>query len=163
MAINLPPTAFNKFNEAIKLFEKTATLVYPEKKEQCANCVTNTFGGRSSNFYKTGGPLPFDRGSICPLCNGSGFKLLDAKESVQLRIYHRKRDWIDVGIQVDVPNNVIQTVGYMSDYAKLTKAKELLVDIGGHNQVRYKRLAEPFVQGFKQNPVQYVVIFWETV
>ena len=29
--------------------------------------------------------------------------------------------------------------------------------------MRYKRMGEPFIQGFKQNPVQYVVIFWERV
>ena len=51
----------------------------------------------------------------------------------------------------------------MDDYAKLTKAKELLVDVGPHNQGRYKRISEPYNQGFKQNPTQYVVIFWERV
>ena len=163
MAINLPPSVFAKFNEAIRLFERTATLTYAEKRDRCGNCIPNTIGGRSANVYRNGGPLPFSRGSLCPLCNGRGFKFIETKESVQLRIYHRKRDWVDTGIQVDVPNNVIQTVGKMSDYEKLTKAKELLVDIGTYNKMRYKRMGEPFIQGFKQNPVQYVVIFWERV
>ena len=51
----------------------------------------------------------------------------------------------------------------MDDYEKLTKAKELLVDVGDANQGRYKRISEPYNQGFKQNPTQYVVIFWERV
>jgi len=63
----------------------------------------------------------------------------------------------------DIPNNVIQTVGYMSDYEKLTQAKELLVDVGKYNKGRYKRISEPYNQGFKQNPTQYIVIFWERV
>ena len=62
-----------------------------------------------------------------------------------------------------IPNNVIQTVGYMSDYEKLTQAKELLVDVGKYNKGRYKRISEPYNQGFKQNPTQYIVIFWERV
>ena len=163
MAINLPSTAFTKFNEAIKLFEKPAILVYPEKKDKCSNCITNTIGGRSSNFYRTGGPIAFDRGEICPLCNGKGFKLTENEEAINLRIYTRKRDWIDTGFEVDVPNNFIQTVANMESYTKLTKAKELVIDIGTHKRTRYKRTGEPFVQGFKQNPVQYVVIFWERV
>ena len=94
---------------------------------------------------------------------GVGIVNPEAEEAINLRIYTRKRDWIDTGFEVDVPNNVIQTVSNMENYSKLTKAKELLVEIGTHKRTRYKRTGEPFVQGFKQNPVQYVVIFWERV
>ena len=69
----------------------------------------------------------------------------------------------NIGLEVDIPNNSIQTVGYMSDYPKLMKAKELLVDIGSYNKMRYKRSGEPIPQGFKQNPTQYIVVFWERV
>ena len=123
----------------------------------------NTMGGRSVNYYRSGGPIPFNRGTPCPLCGGKGFKSIEATDSVELRIYYRRRDFIDVGFQADVPNNVVQTVGYMSDYVKLTRAKELLVDTGTYNKGRYKRISEPYVQGFKQNPTQYIVIFWERV
>jgi hypothetical protein len=163
MAINLPSSVFSKLNEAILLFNKTATLVYPEKRTACENCVTNTFGGRSVNFYKTGGPIPFNRGTPCPLCGGEGLKLTEVEESIELRIYYQKKDFINVDFTVDVPDNVIQTIGYMSDYKKLTSAKELLVDVGKYNQGRYKRISEPYNQGFKQNPTQYIVIFWERV
>lgn len=163
MALNLPASAFTKLNEAILLFNRTCTVVYPDKREKCENCIVNTIGGRSSNFYRTDGPIPFNRGTNCPLCGGEGFKYIESTESVELRIYYDKKNFIDVGSDADVPNNVIQTVGYMDDYEKLTKAKELLVDIGKYNQGRYKRITEPYNQGFKQNPTQYVVIFWERV
>ena len=123
----------------------------------------NTMGGRSVNYYRSGGPIPFNTGTPCPLCGGKGFKSIEATDSVEVRIYYRRRDFIDVGFQADVPNNVVQTVGYMSDYVKLTRAKELLVDTGTYNKGRYKRISEPYVQGFKQNPTQYIVIFWERV
>ncbi len=163
MALNLPASAFTKLNEAILLFNRTCTVVYPEKREKCENCITNTLGGRSTNFFRSGGPLPFNRGTNCPLCGGEGFKNIETTESVELRIYYNKREFIDVDINADVPNNVIQTVGYMDDYEKLTKAKELLIDVGKYNQGRYKRISEPYNQGFKQNPTQYIVIFWERV
>ena len=163
MALNLPSSAFNKLNEAILLFNRTCNLVYPERRQKCENCATNTFGGRSVNFYRAGGPIPFNRGALCPLCGGDGFKNVETTESVELRIYYRRKDFIDVGFNADVPSNVIQTVGYMDDYEKLTKAKELLVDVGDANKGRYKRISEPYNQGFKQNPTQYVVIFWERI
>ena len=163
MALNLPASAFTKLNEAILLFNRTCTIVYPEKRTTCPNCITNTFGGRGVNTYKAGGPIPFNRGTECPNCGGEGFKNEETTDSVELRIYYRRRDFIDVGFNADIPNNVIQAVGLMSDYEKLTQAKELLVDVGKYNKGRYKRISEPYNQGFKQNPTQYVVIFWERV
>ena len=97
------------------------------------------------------------------MCGGKGYKAVEETKSVELRVYHNRRDFINVGFNVDIPNNVIQTVGLMSDYDDLTKAKELLIDVGAYNQGRYKRISEPFVQGFKQNPTQYIVLYWERV
>ena len=163
MALNIPASAFEKLNEAVLLFNRTCTLVYPERKDRCGNCITNTIGGRSVNTYRTGGPISFNRGSLCPLCGGKGYKAVEETKNVELRVYRNRRDFINVGFNVDIPNNVIQTVGLMSDYDDLTKAKELLIDVGAYNQGRYKRISEPFVQGFKQNPTQYIVLFWERV
>ena len=91
MALNLPASAFTKLNEAILLFNRTCTVVYPEKRTDCPNCIVNTFGGRAVNTYKAGGPVPFNRGVECPYCGGEGFKNEETTESVELRIYYRKR------------------------------------------------------------------------
>ena len=163
MAINLPSSVFEKLNEAILLFNRTCTLVYPDKEAACANCYTNTLGGRSVNFYRAGGPIAFNRGVLCPLCGGEGVKITENTEDIELRVYYNRRDWLDVGWQVDIPQGIIQTVGYMSEYPKIVKAKELLVPVGKYDAGRYKRLSKPFSQGFKQNPTQYIVIFWERV
>tara|TARA_Y100001963_G_scaffold159941_1_gene266348 strand:+ start:234 stop:725 length:492 start_codon:yes stop_codon:yes gene_type:complete len=163
MALELPSSVFTKLNEAILLFNRTCTLVYPPKKEKCPNCYQNNIGGRSVNLYRSGGPMPFARGSKCSYCNGDGFRNSEVTESVELRVYYESRNFVDVGFNVDVPDNVIQTIGYMDDYDKLTKANELLVDIGTHNKARYKRISEPYNQGFKQNPTQYIVLFWQRV
>jgi hypothetical protein len=44
MAINIPASVFKTYNEAVLLFTRTATLVYPEKREQCPNCYMDTMG-----------------------------------------------------------------------------------------------------------------------
>jgi len=163
MALKIPADVFKLLNEAILLFNKTVTLVYPEKKDKCPNCLQNTIGGRSVNFYKDGGPIPFQRGSLCPYCGGEGFKYTESTEAVEMRVYYSRKEFVDVGFQGDIPDQAIQTVCYMDDYEKITKAKEILVDVGKYNKTRFKRINEPFVQGFKQNPTQYMVIFWERV
>jgi len=163
MAINIPASAFTKFNEAMLLFNRTVTLVYPEKRERCPNCITNTIGGRSINTYRSGGAFPFSRGVLCPLCGGKGVKLIESTEQVEMRIYYNRKDWINVGFEVDIPSGSLQTIIYMSDYVKAVKAKELIVDVGKYNKLRFKRRGEPFTQGLKQNPTQYAVIFWERI
>ena len=140
MAINIPSTVFDKFNEAILLFNRTVTLVYPEKRERCPNCMTNTIGGRSINTYRSGGAFPFSRGVLCPLCGGKGVKLIESTEEVQMRVYHNRKDWVKIGFEVDIPSSSIQTL-----------------------KLRYKRMGEPFTQSLKQNPTQYAIVFWERV
>lgn len=163
MAINIPSSAFEKFNEAILLFNRTVTLVYPEKRDRCPNCIVNTIGGRSINTYRSGGAFPFSRGVLCPLCGGKGLKLTENTEELQMRVYHNARDWVKIGFEADIPSGSIQTIIYMSDYVKVVKAKELLVDVGKYNKMRFKRLGEPFTQSLQQNPTQYAVVFWERV
>ena len=84
MPIVIPTGVFNVYNEAVTLFERVATLVYPEKKEQCPNCYLDTLGTRtrSVSVYKAGGPYPFGRGMPCPYCDGRGYKAIEVEEDV---------------------------------------------------------------------------------
>ena len=121
MVLKISSSVFKQLNEGILLFNRTATVVYPSQKEKCPNCYQNTMGGRSVNFYKPDGPVPFSRGVLCPVCGGEGFRSIEGKDSVELRIYYNKREFVNVGFDVDVPNNVIQTIGYMDDYDLIIK------------------------------------------
>ena len=89
MPITIPSGVFDVYNEAVLLFTRTATLVYPEKREQCPNCYMNTMGTRnkSVSVYRPGGPYPFDRGMPCPYCNGKGHKAVEVSDDITLRIY----------------------------------------------------------------------------
>ena len=89
MAINIPSSVFTTYNEAVLLFTRTATLVYPEKKEDCPNCIMSNLGtrNRSISIYQPGGPYPFERGMPCPYCGGKGYKAVEVTNDVTLRIY----------------------------------------------------------------------------
>jgi hypothetical protein len=164
MAITIPSGVFTKYNELgdamISNFGVRCNLIYPEKRIECTNCTLIGFGGRSTSIYKAGGPLAFTTGMVCPLCEGGGFKTTENTEKIRLRVYWNRKDWVDVGFQVDVPDNVIQTVGYMTDLPKIEKAKALSVHetIAGYGTMKFTREGESYPHGFKQD--RYVVTFW---
>ena len=165
MAINIPSSVFDTYNEAVLLFTRTATLVYPEKREQCPNCYMNTMGTRnkSVSVYKTGGPYPFERGMPCPYCNGKGYKASAASDEITLRIYWNKKSWVDIGIPIDVPDGSIQTISYMTDLPKIEQCKYLIPNYDGiekYDKAKYIRNGGSYPQGFKQNNTKYIVTFW---
>ena len=164
MAINIPASAFKKFNEAVQLFMQNCTLTYPAKREDCPNCIQSGFGGRSVNVYQPGGPAPFENGAVCPYCHGDGYKYSEVTEDIELRVYWEKKSWINLNTDITVPDGSIQTIGYMSDYDKMIKANNLTVyfkDSEGNKT--FTRWGEGYPQGFKQNPTQYIAMFWKRV
>jgi len=165
MAISIPSSVFDTYNEAVLLFTRTGTLVYPEKREACPNCYMDTMGtrNRSVSSYKAGGPYPFERGMPCPYCNGKGYKAIETTEDITLRIYWNKKYWVDIGIPLDIPDGSIQTIGYMTDLPKINKSKYLIPKYDGieaYDDMKYERMGMSYPQGFKQNTTKYIVTFW---
>ena len=165
MAINIPSSVFTTYNEAVLLFTRTATLVYPEKREQCPNCYMNTMGTRnkSVSFYKTGGPYPFERGMPCPYCDGKGYKAIETNEDITLRIYWDIRAGVKIGAAIDIPDGSIQTIAYMTDLPKIEQCKYMIPNYDGiekYDKGKYEKSGTSFPQGFKQNETKYVVTFW---
>jgi hypothetical protein len=143
-------------------------LVYPEKKEDCPNCRSDTLGTktRSVSVYVANGPYPFERGMPCPYCNGQGFKAVESTDEIVLRIYWDKRFWVNVGFPLDVPDGSIQTIAYMVDLPKIEKCKYLIPNYDGiekYDKSKYQRTGPSFPQGFKQNNTKYVVTFWKRI
>ena len=64
MALNLPESAFTKLNEAILLFNRTCNMVYPERRQTCENCVTNTFGEGLQIFTRLVAQYPLAEAQI---------------------------------------------------------------------------------------------------
>jgi hypothetical protein len=164
MAINIPESIYTKFNEVVDTmiteFGVVCTLVYPEKQVACSNCITDTIGRKSGNRYRTGGPIPFARGMICPLCHGSGFKSTENTDEIVMRVYWKKQNWIKTGIQVDAPNDVVQTITYLKHLPKINKAKEVLINknIQGHETLRYIKMGESVTNGLQHN--RYIITHW---
>ena len=163
MAISLPDNIFDIFNETVdNIWSRNITLVYPEIREECPNCTFN--GSRSNGIYKTGGPYPFEDGFLCPYCEGAGYKMIETTEQIQARVYYSQKEWVKVGPQVQLPNAVAQIVAKMTDLSKLQKAKYCIPhyypEIDNYNNQKLQRTSDFYPQGFLQNPVRYVITFW---
>jgi len=166
MAISIPSSVFEVYNEALLLFTRPATLVYPAKREDCPNCTYSSFGTRTKSIsvYTDGGPIPFERGMPCPYCNGRGYKEIEATTDIECRIYWERKYFIDVGISIDRPDMMIQTISKTSDFDKINKANYLIPHYGDMDKYvnqKFQKHGQSYPQGFKQNKVKYFVTFWK--
>jgi hypothetical protein len=132
MAISIPSTVFTKYKEF-------ADAMIADFGVNCKLQDRNDAAG-------------FARGS-------KKFKTVENTEDIKLRVYWNRKDWVKVG-EIDIPDGAIQTIGYLSDFTSINKAKALIVnsDIDGYREYRFIKAAEPFPWGFKQD--RYMVCFW---
>lgn len=143
---------------------KNCTIVYPGKWESCTNCNYDAIGKKSANRWRSGGPMPFPNGSICPLCNGVGGRRFEEQtETVRLLVVFEPHKFFYPieNLEVTVPFSVCQTKGYVSDLVKLQKADRIVIEtpLSPFVKLTYRRDGEPLdihniVQG------RYCVITW---
>lgn len=152
-------------DDIITEFGKMHRIVYPPRWVSCNNCHADPIGKKSTNKWKTGGPLPFDRGAICPMCNGNGgHHVEEVTEEIQLKVeWSPAKFWHPVpGVPIRAPYSVCQTKGYMSDFHKLVQADHLVLQLPVEPIVRAKFYlsGSPISPG---NIIQdrYLVATWE--
>lgn len=162
MTISIPDGLWAKYYEAADFFldddhiGRRCKVVYPPKRIECVNCTTGMVGSSVANFYKHGGPAPFQFGS-CPVCGGSGFSEQESTDTLRLRIYWTKKDMARIAPYVDagtlkVADGVVLVIGYMSDLTKLKQAAEvILIDEQTHEDFRFQLYSEPYPHGFGKN------------
>lgn len=155
------------FNDAISSLLYDDALTIPctlyygvTKYEDCANCVFDPIGNKSSNRFQDGGPVPFPFGSICPMCNGGGKKGLETSENINLMVIWDYKKFMDVGT-VNNPAGTIQVMTFASNTPALKRAKELIVatDIAAYGRHRYQRISEPQPCGWGNSP--FISCLWE--
>lgn len=156
MTIDIPNSLFDKYNEACDtflenpFFSKQVTLIYPSKKEECSNCNTSMIGDSSTNTYRHGGPMPFGFGS-CPLCGGNGLRETEITDTIRLRLYFNRKDWIKVVSGINIPDAAAMIIGYMTDLPKLRKCSEIVVSIDNNQaEFRLNLIGVPIPHGFGQ-------------
>lgn len=129
-------------------FGQTCKIIYPDKLTVCPNCIQDTFTGKSANKYKSGGPQSFTVG-VCPWCNGDGYLKTEKSDTIKLRIYHARKDWVRIPISIEIPDGTVQVFGFMTDLPKIQMSNKILlhVDAEGYTRQFYRLLGEPYPHG----------------
>lgn len=122
-------------DDIFTVFGKPCRVQYPPNSEACGNCEFDPIGQKSSNYYLHGGPVPFPNQSICPCCDGAGFRAVQSVETITALIaWQPKSFWVPApGIKVE--SGAIQIKCYLTDWPKLKRAESIVIQTG----------AEPFV------------------
>jgi len=156
MTISIPSTLIDKYNEACDFFlndniiGRDCTIVYPPKRTSCNNCIVRPVGSTTTNVYRNGGPAPFNFGG-CPLCGGTGYKEIEYTDSIRLRIYWNRADWVKIG-NVHVDNADVMVIGFMSDVTKLIRSIEIkLASSQAEAVYRATLVGQPVPHGFYRN------------
>lgn len=157
MAINIPQSVFDKYNEGIdytiERFGVMCQLVSIDKIEEIIKNPNNNIPDKNSiNAHRLRGG-EYDRGT-------KTIREIETVTSIKLKVYWDSKSWINVTGNIKVPDNSIQTIGYMTDLPKVLKAKSLIVHEGitEYKEMRFQRTGEHIPMGFGQN--RYFACFW---
>ena len=135
------------------------------KTVACGNCIYNPIGNKSSNRYKSGGPVPFPNGQTCPMCNGSGRIGNIETEDVDLIVIMDYKKWLDFGNAnantSQTPAGNAQTISGVETYAQIKRARTALLstNLSNYEKHKFQRAGEPNICGIGDK--QYVITMWE--
>jgi hypothetical protein len=162
MTISIPAGLFDKYREEVDLmmtndhFSRLCTLYFPPIRESCTTCNVALQGGNSTNVFQHGGPAPIGN-TGCVYCGGNGYRETETTDTIRLRIFHSKKNWIKVA-DIVVPDAEVQVMGYSSDLPKFLRADSIqLVSEQKEFEQYYSLVGEPFFHGFGKN--RYFVAF----
>jgi hypothetical protein len=136
------------------LLEDTAltvecTLHYLETKfTVCTNCYPNNIGGKSSNIYRPGGPIPFSHG-LCPYCNGLYKISATASDTLYLMTIWDSKRWL-LDTFAKTAKIDVQTMSKITTYGQLHRASKVTLDASIKNLgiTDFVKVGDPKVIGY---------------
>lgn len=160
MAFTIPNEVFTIYREVVDELltnintSNSCTVYYPPLKTECSNCTTGFFGGISKNVYRHGGPAPFE--GMCPLCGGNSYLETENTDTLRLRIYWSKKDWLKIGAG-DIPQADVMVIGWMADLPKIERMNEIQLVSDQNVSGRYRLSSKPRPWGFGKD--KYFISF----
>jgi hypothetical protein len=129
-------------------------------RQICSNCIYDPGLKKSANKYKTGGPIPFVLGQICPYCYGVGWSGEEKSEIVYLAIIADHKKWINPPPNVILGDNMIQAISKRCYYDKLKQCKDMTVLYSkeGANP-KYNLFNDPTPAGLGDS--NYIISIWK--
>lgn len=157
MAITIPTTIINDFNAGIDSLlnspiAKQCTVYYTPHREKCNNCVSfNLAGGGSlTSKYLSGGPNPFPDSSLCPLCGGNGYRMIQASDNITCLLFFTPKDFQVFGT-INIPDGAAMIEGYSTDLPKLLKMDYIVLNSAEVMNFKYRLHGKYIPKGFGMN------------
>jgi hypothetical protein len=156
--------ASNAIDDIIDQLGKDCQLIYPSIQADCPNCVFDPTTNRSSGIFKTGGPRPFQRGTICPVCRGNGKLDNQATETIRMLCQWNPKQFMLAAGNIQIPNSIVETKGYLTDLPKILASRKMILQVPIEPYMRYtfELWGEPIDRG---NIIQnrYFYALWKRV
>lgn len=147
-------------DEILRGLSVTCRLIYGDTIfTDCPNCIIDVASSKSANKYKSGGPISFTEGMICPYCDGAGMIGTESTEDVSLAVVWNYKN--NMNLPVNFPNGSILTISPASLTSKLKQCKEIVLDTSLENIERHLfiRDGEPQPAGLGSH--DYVFVNWK--
>lgn len=127
------------------------------KKSICPNCIFDAQTNKSTNEYKTGGPIAFPSNRICPYCHGTGFYGEEIKEeNIYLAVIWESKKWININTTINDPNDYIQTICNKNLLNKLKSANYIII-----KDQKFQLEGRPTYNGLGDN--NYLITLWKKI
>jgi hypothetical protein len=152
-------------DDLISELGKECLLVYPPRWVACAACVAQPQGNRPSSRWKTGGPLPINAASPCPLCNGQGRRAEEESETLTMSCQWDPREFPrlfpELALKLRAPYSTLRTKCYLEQAPKLMRCDHLRlqVPIEGVSTRRFVLASAPSDQSSIVQD-RYAVAYW---
>lgn len=109
-----------KFDAIITEWGVLCKVFYNPIWQPCPNCVPDLNGQKSSNHWLDGGPIPFQDGQICPMCDGQFLRSQEVSDTFKMRVYYDTTKLLrQEGINLNIPDGGVATKLFMSDAPKV--------------------------------------------
>lgn len=129
----------------------------------CINCNLDPLTHKSSNTYKSGGPLVFTDGQICPYCRGLGGLYEEANDDLNLLVLFDYKYWVNFNSKIHSPEGMVQTISKLEDYTKIKNCNKIIIDtsIQNYTESYYQRNSEPQPAGLGES--SYFFTMWKKI
>lgn len=125
-------------------------------QNDCDNCLIDPIYKQSMGKYNGIGPRPFPEGSVCPICNGQGYKTPNAEESLYMLQISDEKSWVKMGINTaKIPEGSLMTICPASFAQKIKNSYSLI-----SNDIEYERLTEINYNGFDD---RFLITMWKRI
>lgn len=159
MPVNVPESVFDKYYDVIdstfNIFGLDCQLVLTDTIEEIVYIPNNNIPERNSINSHINRKGDYERSNKI-------IKEVEVLRDIRLKVYWNPKEFIGVSA-VQVPDNIIQTIGLMTDLPIVLKSKALIVHktIKDIKEMKFERIGEHIPMGLRQN--RYFSCLWRRV